>query len=132
MARSLSRPKSKSPTNRPIKRAPRATAAERRHAQRGNLQLLTAFRGLDEGQESFTGFVRALNLSHVGALLESPDEFTVGQRLGVEFLLDNNRIAQADVRVKRVTKREKFYHVAVEFFRVSPQARRLIDKQIVS
>jgi hypothetical protein len=64
--------------------------------------------------------------------LESPDEFTVGQRLGVEFLLDNNRIAQADVRVKRVTKREKFYHVAVEFFRVSPQARRLIDKQIVS
>ncbi|MCI0476065.1 MAG: PilZ domain-containing protein [Anaerolineales bacterium] len=132
MARSLSLPKSKRPTQRPTKRAPRKAPAERRQASRGNLKLLTAFRCLDAGQESFTGFVRALNLSSVGALLESPDEFAPGQKLAVEFLLDNNRIAQADVRVARVTKRENFYHVAVEFTRVSAQARRLIDQQISS
>jgi hypothetical protein len=132
MARSLSPSKTKRPTKRPTKRTPRQTSAERRQASRGNLKLLTAFRCLDAGQESFTGFVRALNLSSVGALIESPDEFTVGQKLGVEFLLDNNRIAQADVRVTRVTPHEKFYHVAVEFVRVSPQARRLINQQISS
>jgi c-di-GMP-binding flagellar brake protein YcgR len=112
------------------KRATRKRVPERRRAPRGNFKLLTAFRCLDADQETRTGFVRSLNLSEVGALLESPDEFAVGEKLGVEFLLDNNRIAQADVRVTRVTRQDPFYHIAVEFVRVSPQARRLIDKQI--
>lgn len=127
MARSVSR---STKTTRPAKVTARKTTPERRRASRGNLKLLTAFRCLDVDQETRTGFVRALNLSKIGALLESPDEFTVGEKLAVEFLLDNNYIAQADVRVTRVTRHEPFYHIAVEFTRVSPQARRLIDKQI--
>ena len=91
MARSPSRSKSK-----PV---PRKVSTERRRATRGNLKLLTAFRCLDAGKESYTGFVRALNLSPIGALLESPDKFAPGQNLALEFLLDNNRIAQTSGRV---------------------------------
>lgn len=123
MTRFLSRPKK---TTRPA----RKVTAERRRAPRGNLKLLTAFRCLEADQAMRTGFVRALNLSKIGALLESPDEFAVGEKLAVEFLLDNNRIAQADVRVTRVTRHDPFYHIAVEFTRVTPKAQQLIDKQI--
>ncbi len=103
---------------------------ERRKATRRNVKLLTAFRYLDANQELRSGFVRTLNLSTLGALLESPDAFQVGEQLSIEFLLDNNRIAQADVRVTRVTPRAPFYHIAVEFTRVSTRARRLIEQQI--
>ena len=122
MTRSLSRSKTKP--------APRKASAERRRAARGNLKLLTAFRCLDAGKESHTGFVRALNLSPAGTLLESPDKFALDQVLSLEFLLDNNRIAQAEGRVTRVAKRDKFYHVAVKFGKLSSQARRLIQLQI--
>ncbi|MCX7838744.1 MAG: PilZ domain-containing protein [Anaerolineae bacterium] len=110
--------------------ASRSKTTERRKAKRKSVKLLTAFRYLNANQELHTGFVRTLNLSTVGALLESPDEFKVGEPLSIEFLLDNNRIAQADVRVTRVTKEDKFYHIAVEFTRVSTRARRLIEQQI--
>ena len=122
MARSLSRSKTK--------RAPRKVVVERRRAARRNLRLLTAFRCLDAGKESHTGFVRALKLSPVGTLLESADEFAVGQNVSLEFLLDNNRIAQVEGQVAHVGKRKKFYHIAVEFRQVSPKARRLIRLQI--
>ncbi len=112
------------------KSTPRPKTVERRKARRRTVKLLTAFRYLDPNQELHTGFVRTLNLSTVGALLESPDEFKVGEPLSVEFLLDNNRIAQADVRVTRVTQQDKFYHIAVEFTHVSTRARRLIEQQI--
>ena len=124
MARSLSRSKPKP--------APRQGAAKRRRVTRGKLKLLTAFRCLDVGKEARAGFVRTLTLSSVGALLESPDEFAPGQNLALEFLLDNNRIAQVDGCVTRVHKRDRFYHVAVEFGQVSPRTRRLIGLQISS
>jgi len=122
MTRSPSRPKPK--------RVARKVPVERRHAPRGNLRLLTAYRCLDAGEESHTGFVRALNLSTVGALLESPDRFTLGQNLALEFLMDNNEIAQTGARVSRVSKRGKFYHIGVAFAQASPRARRLIGIQI--
>lgn len=103
---------------------------ERRRAKRKSVKLLTAFRYMNADQELRTGFVRTLNLSTVGALLESPDEFKVGEPLSIEFLLDNNRIAQADVRVTRVTQQEPFYHIAVEFTHVSARARHLIEQQL--
>jgi hypothetical protein len=124
MTRNLSRSKSD--------HAPRKASAKRRRVTRGNLKLLTAFRCLDAGKESHTGFVRALKLSPTGALLESPDEFALDQMLSLEFLLDNNRIAQADGRVTRVTQRAKFYRVAVEFGKLSPNARRLIKLQVAA
>ena len=120
----------RSPSRSKTNPAPRKASAERRRATRGNLKLLTAFRCLDAGKESQTGFVRALNLSPIGALLESPDKFVSGQTLALEFLLDNNRIAQTNGRVTRVTKHDKFYHVAVEFAKVTSKARRLIQLQV--
>jgi hypothetical protein len=120
----------RTPRRAKSKPAARTSSTERRRALRGNLKLLTAFRCLDKGKESLTGFVRALNLSPVGALLESPDEFDPGQNLALEFLLDNNRIAQTDGRVTRAHKRGKFYHIAVEFAQVSPKTRRLIQLQV--
>jgi c-di-GMP-binding flagellar brake protein YcgR len=111
-------------------RTPSKKIVERRKAKRKSVKLLTAFRYLNTNQELHTGFVRTLNLSTVGALLESPDEFKVGEPLSIEFLLDNNRIAQADVRVTRVTKTEQVYHIAVEFTRVSPRAQRLLEQQL--
>ena len=120
----------RSPSRTKTKRVSRKASAERRRASRSNLKLLTAFRCLDAGKESHTGFVRALNLSPIGALLESPDEFAPGQNLALEFLLDNNQIAQTNGRVTRVTKRAKFYNIAVEFAKVSPKARRLIQLQV--
>lgn len=113
-----------------ITRTRRGKIVERRRAKRKSVKLLTAFRYLNADQELRTGFVRTLNLSTVGALLESPDEFKVGEPLSIEFLLDNNRIAQADVRVTRVTKCEPFYHIAVEFTHLSARARRLIEQQL--
>lgn len=133
MPRSVSRPKTSARVSRQgasPRRAARKVSRERRRAVRGNLKLLTAFRCLEPDQEMRSGFVRALNLSKIGALLESPDEFSVGEKLAVEFLLDNNRIAQADVRVTRVTRHAPFFHVAVEFTRVTPKAQQLIEKQI--
>lgn len=108
----------------------RPKTIERRKAKRKSVKLLTAFRYLNANQELCTGFVRTLSLSTVGALLESPDEFKTGEPLSIEFLLDNNRIAPADVRITRVTKEGNFYHIAVEFTRVSTRARRLIEQQV--
>jgi hypothetical protein len=120
----------RSPSHSKGKATPRKMSTERRRATRGKLKLLTAFRCLDAGEEAHTGFVRALNLSPIGALLESPDAFALGQSLALEFLLDNNRIAQADGRVTRVNKRDKFYRIAVEFAKVSSKVRRLIQLQV--
>lgn len=112
------------------KRAPRQAAAKPRPIMRSNLKLLTAFRCLDAGQESVTGFVRALKLSATSALLESPDEFGLGQHLALEFLLDNNRIAEVEAQITQIHPRDKFYHVTVEFGKLSPKARRLINHQV--
>lgn len=110
--------------------APRKQSVECRKARRKSVKLLTAFRYLNANQELHTGFVRTLNLSMVGALLESPDEYQVGELLSLEFLLDNNRIAKADARITRVTQADNFYHIAVEFTRVPTRARRWIEQQL--
>jgi hypothetical protein len=112
----------------PKKAAPKAKTL-RRKAPSG-LKLLTAFRCLDVGKESHSGFVRALRLSESDTLLEMPEPFATGQNLSLEFLLDNNRIARVEGQVTRVSSRAKFYHVAVEFRKIPPQARRLIALQL--
>ncbi len=107
----------------------RKTQPERRRAQRGKLKLLTAYRCLDGETAGLTGFARALNLSEIGTLLESPDPFGVGQKLSLEFLMDNNRILQVDGQVTRVTKHKVFYHVAVDFGTLPASTRRLLMQQ---
>lgn len=118
----------------PAKKAKTTTARrkptiERRRAQRGKLKLLTAYRCLDGNTAGLTGFARALNLSETGTLLEAPDPFGVGQKLSLEFLMDNNRILQVDGQVMRVTKRKVFYHSAVEFGTLPASTRRLLSQQ---
>jgi hypothetical protein len=124
----MTRTPSRSKNTRPTPKA----STERRRAQRGDLKLLTAFRCLDVGKESLTGFARTLNLSSGGALLESPDEFEIGQNLSLEFLMDDNRIAQANGRVMRKARHGRFHHVAITFVKASVKTRRLIDLQISS
>ncbi len=109
--------------------AKRKPSEERRRATRGKLKLLTAYRCLGGDTDGLTGFARALNLSEVGTLLESPDAFTVGQKLSLEFLMDNNRILQVDGQVTRVTKRKVFYHIAVDFGTLPASTRRLLTQQ---
>lgn len=103
---------------------------ERRHARRAKVKLLTAFRSLEASAVLKDGFVRALDLSTLGALLESPDPFVEGQQLSLEFLIDNNRIVQVNGKVNRVTRAEEFYLVAVVFEKLSARAKRLISEQV--
>ncbi len=114
---------------RSTRKTSKTKQVERRRAPRGKLKLLTAFRCV-EGDTTSTGFARALNLSAVGALLESPDPFAVGQSIELEFLLDDNRIAQTVGRVTRAAKRKNFYHIAVEFVKMPAPTRRLIERQV--
>ncbi len=113
------------------RRTNRIARQERRRAPRRNkLKLLTAYRSLDEGAGKQTGFARALDLSELGALLESPDSFSVGQLLSLEFLLDDNRIVQVEGHVTRQTKRNVFYRVGIQFSPVPAQNRRLLADQV--
>ena len=101
---------------------------QRRQSQR-KLRLLTAYRCLENGVATTSGFVSTTNVDETGALLESPDPFSVGQHLSLEFLLDDDCIAQADGHVTRITKGKVFYRVQVAFSKVSAKARRLLVKQ---
>ncbi len=116
------------PKARAVKPAVKQTKkpkTERRRATRGNVKLLTAFRAPNQN-----GFVRALNLSTYGALLESPDPFSAGQTLDLEFLLDENQLVQVAGTVLRVNKKGPFYLVAVGFGKLSAKIKRLITSQI--
>ncbi len=103
---------------------------DRRRSPRHSVKLLTAFRSLDPAAPIQTGFVRALHLSTTGVLLESPDPFTIGESLALEFLLNNDRIAQATGTVMRINKKHPFYHVAVTFDKLAARTKRLILEQI--
>ncbi|MBI5650706.1 MAG: PilZ domain-containing protein [Chloroflexi bacterium] len=104
-------------------------STERRKSPRSKTQLLTAYRCLDQDQVTSTGFGRALNLSVIGALVESPDPFPVGQMLSLEFLLDNDQLAILHGRVTRIIKNKALYQAAVEFVKPPARARRLIALQ---
>ena len=106
-------------------------STERRSASGGKTQLLTAYRCLDEnGNTTSTGFGRALDLSLVGALLEVPDQFPVGQKLSLEFLLNNDKLAVVEGTVTDVAPAKAFYRTTVGFAKLRATARRLIALQI--
>ncbi len=112
----------------PAQKTPKST--DRRRAPRHSVKLLTAFHSLDPAAPIQTGFVRALNLSTTGALLESPDPFAIGENLALEFLINNDRIVQATGTVQRINKKNPFYHVAVTFGKLTARSKRLILEQI--
>ncbi len=105
-------------------------ATERRTASRGKVKLLVAFKTLDADAVVPSGFVRASNLSAIGALLESPDPFVLGESLALELLLDNNRVAPVNAKVIRLDKCAKFYAVGVKFSPVPAKIKRWITAQV--
>lgn len=109
---------------------PKTKVVDRRRSPRYRVKLLTAFRSLNPAAPIQTGFVRALDLSTTGALLESPDPFAIGENLALEFLINNDRIVQATGTVKRINKKSPFYHVAITFDKLTARAKRLILEQI--
>lgn len=114
---------------RSTKTAAQKRAPVRRPLKRGNVKLLTAFRTLED-EAAQNGFVRALKLSSVDVTLESPDPFVVGQKLALEFLLDNNRLANVTGKVTRIVKRAAFYRVDVVFDKLTATVQRWINEQI--
>ena len=76
------------------------------------------------------GFGRTLNIDDDQVMLESPDAFPVGQVLDLEFLLDNNQIADARGHVTRINKGKGLYRVKVEFDKLSAKSRRLLARQV--
>lgn len=101
---------------------------ERRAAPRVETNLLASYR--DSACASAAGFVRTLNLSETGALIESADPFYVGQTLRLEFLLDYDRVAKVEGRVTRVTRVAEFYRAGIAFVNVAPHMQRLLARQV--
>ncbi len=105
---------------------------ERREAPRAPAYLLVALRRIEDGQVTWTGFARTLNLSVLGVLLETPDKFKVDQNLSLEFLLDENQIARVDGVITRVQKVKKMYHVGIAFSKLNVKTKRLLARQTKS
>jgi hypothetical protein len=63
-------------------------------------------------------------------MLESPDAFPVGQALVLEFLLDNDQVAEARGRVTRIHKGKSLYRVKVEFDKLPARTRSLLARQV--
>lgn len=100
-----------------------------RSERRVKTNLLTAYRCLDKGAVTATGFWRTLNLSSAGALLESPDSLNVGQALELELLLDDDQRVTVLAHVTGVKRAKAFYNAEVVFDELDDQAQRLIALQ---
>ncbi len=108
------------------------TTTERRRAPRYLTIVLVSIRRMQEDQVIWSGFARSLNLSASGALIETPDQFKVGEHLSFEFLLDNHKIAAVDGGVMRITKSKGMKNLAIQFDPVPPKTKRLLAKQAKS
>lgn len=95
-------------------------------------RLLTSFRCVEGGAITSTGFGRTLEVSDGQVMLESPDAFPVGQALVLEFLLDNDQVAEARGRVTRISKGKSLYRVKVEFDKLPARTRRLLARQVAA
>ncbi len=101
---------------------------QRRSSPRHAARRLVSLRCVEAGKVTWTGFASTLDLNAKGTLLESPDRLAVGQRLALEFLLDENQVIQAEGTVSKVTKAKKMYHLAIGFDKLNAQAKRLLAK----
>ncbi len=93
-------------------------------------KLLTAFRCIEKDVVTSTGFGRTLDVGDDHIMLESPDAFPVGQSLALEFLLDNDQIAQARGHVTQITKGKGMFRARVEFDKLPAKTRRLLERQV--
>jgi hypothetical protein len=93
-------------------------------------KLLTSFRCLDGDAVTSSGFGRTLDVGDGEAMLESPDAFPVGQVLVLEFLLDNDAVADVRAHVTRISKGKGLYRVKVAFDKMPAKTRRLLARQV--
>ncbi len=92
-------------------------------------KVLTSFRCLEGEVVTSTGFGRTLSIEDEEVMLESPDAFPVGQVLDLEFLLDDDQIADARGHVTRINKGKGLYRVKITFDNLSAKSRRLLARQ---
>jgi hypothetical protein len=117
----------------PVKRSSKTTASKSRTTKINRRpRLLTSFRCIDDGVVKRSGFGRTLGLSEDEVLFESPDPFAIDQFLKLEFLLDENVIADATGHVVEIAKAGKLYKVKIELDKLSSRTRRLFEKQLSS
>jgi hypothetical protein len=115
----------------PAKRSTKTTASKSRTTKPSRRpRLLTSFRCIDDGVVKRSGFGRTLGLSEDEVLFESPDPFSIDQFLKLEFLLDENVIADATGRVIEISKADRLYKVKIELDKLSARTRRLFEKQL--
>ena len=93
-------------------------------------KVLTAFRCVEGDAVTSTGFGRTMDIGDSDVVLESPDAFPVGQVLDLEFLLDDNKVADARGHVTRINKGKGLYRVKVELDQLPAKSRRLLAHQI--
>jgi hypothetical protein len=92
-------------------------------------QVLTAYRCIEGDAVISTGFGRTMDIGADDVVLESPDTFPVGQVLALEFLLDDNKVADARGHVTRIHKGKGLYRVRVELDKLPAKSRRLLARQ---
>ncbi len=92
-------------------------------------KVLTSFRCMEGDAVTSTGFGRTMDIGDNDVVLESPDAFLVGQVLDLEFLLDDNKIADARGHVTRINKGKGLYRVKVELDKLPAKSRRLLARQ---
>lgn len=92
-------------------------------------KVLTAFRCIEGDAVTSSGFGRTRDIGDSDVVLESPDAFPVGQVLDLEFLLDNDQVADARGHVTRINKGKGLYRVSVELDQLPPKSRRLLARQ---
>lgn len=103
---------------------------ERRDYPRANANLLVSYRE-ENSAPSPAGFVRAMNLSERGMLLETPDIFSPGQTLSFDILLDFNHVAQVEGSIVWYKHQDQgLNHVGIEFPSLSRAQRKLIVDQV--
>lgn len=94
------------------------------------LKVLTSFRCLEGERVTSSGFGRSLSIRDEELVLESPDAFPVGQVLDLEFLLDDDQIADARGHVTRINKGKSLYRVKIEIDKLPAKSRRLLARQV--
>ncbi|MCL4393478.1 MAG: PilZ domain-containing protein [Chloroflexi bacterium] len=92
-------------------------------------KLLTSYRCVQDGAVTSSGFGRTVQLDGNGALLESPDAFSVGQPMVLQFLLDDDRVSEASGHVVRIRGAKGMYRVEIAFDSLPASTRRRLARQ---
>lgn len=103
---------------------------DRRQRKRVEMNLLACYR-VQDGKETASGFARTRNLSAIGAMIESSDPFEPGQAVGLDFLLNDNRVLKLRGSVSHTTRTDEGLNlVGVVFENLTTEAKNLLAQQM--